>query len=205
MRVCVCVLFAFSKVRPFSFIKPINVRLWTAMVLMYLLAAHLQQCQRSLPAQAESLLHSLDRAEGGVGLYVNTDKTEFLCFNQRGDIYTLNGGSQKLVDKFTYQGSISSSENYINAWLAKAWRAIDRLSVIYKSDLSDKIKRIFFQAAVVSILLYGFTTRTLTKRHKKKLDGNCRKTLRDISNKSWKQHSTKSSCTATYLLSGQPS
>ena len=34
------------------------------------------------------------------------------------------------------------------------------------------MKRSFFQAAVVSILLYGRTTLTLTKRREKKLDGN---------------------------------
>ena len=48
--------------------------------------------------------------------------------------------------------------------LAKAWAAIDWLSVIWKSDLTDEIKRSFFQAAVVSILLYGCTIWTLTKR-----------------------------------------
>ena len=35
---------------------------------------------------------------------------------------------------------------------------ITRLSIIWKSDLTDKMKRSFFQAAVVSILLYGCTT-----------------------------------------------
>ena len=44
----------------------------------------------------------------------------------------------------------------------------------------------FFQAAVVSILLYGCITRTLTKRLEKKLDGNY-----TIFNKSWKQPLTK--------------
>ena len=29
------------------------------------------------PAQAESQLHSLERAEGAIGLHVNTDKTEY--------------------------------------------------------------------------------------------------------------------------------
>ena len=47
----------------------------------------------------------------------------------------------------------------------KAWTYIDRLSVIWKSDLTDKIKRSFFQVAVVSILLYRCTTWTLTKRN----------------------------------------
>ncbi len=75
---------------------------------------------------------------------------------QTGDISTLNGSSLKLVDKFTYLGSsISSTETDIDTQLAKAWTAIDRLSVIWKSDLTDKMKRSFFQAAVVPILLHG--------------------------------------------------
>ena len=51
------------------------------------------------------------------------------------------------------------------------WTAIDRLSIIWKSDLTHKMKRSFFQAPVVSILLYGCTTWTLTKRLEKRLDG----------------------------------
>ena len=41
------------------------------------------------PAQAETLLHSLERAAAGIGLHVNADKTEYICFNQSGDISTL--------------------------------------------------------------------------------------------------------------------
>ena len=52
-------------------------------------------------------------------------------------------------------------------------------------------KRSFFQAAVVSILLYGCTTWTLTKRLEKKLDGNYTRMLRAILNKSWPQHPTR--------------
>ena len=53
------------------------------------------------------------------------------------------------------------------------------------------MKRSFFQAAVLSILLYGCTTWTLTKRLEKKLDGNYTRMLRAILNKSWRQHPTK--------------
>ena len=53
------------------------------------------------------------------------------------------------------------------------------------------MKRSFFQAAVVSILLYGCTTWTLTKRLEKKLDGNYTRTLRAILNKFWRQHPTR--------------
>ena len=61
----------------------------------------------------------------------------------------------------------------------------------YKSDLTDKMKSSLFQAAVVSILLYGCTTWTLTKRLEKKLDGNYTRMLRAILNKSWRQHPTR--------------
>ena len=102
---------------------------------------------------------------------------------------TLYGTPLKLVDKFSYLGSsVSSTEKDTDTRLMKAWTAIDRLSIIWKSDLTDKMKRSFFQAAVVSILLYGCTTWTLTERLKKKLDGNYTRMLRAIFIKSWKQH-----------------
>ena len=87
------------------------------------------------PNQAETLLHSLERAAAVIGLHVNAHKTEYMSFNQIGDISTLAGISRKLVDQ---------------------------------SDLTDEIKRIFFQPAVVSILLFGCTTWTLTKLLEKK-------------------------------------
>ena len=59
------------------------------------------------------------------------------------------------------------------------------------SGCNGKMKRSFFQATVVSILLYGCTTWTLTKQLEKKLDGNYTRMLRVIWNKSWRQHSTK--------------
>ena len=138
------------------------------------------------PTQTETLLHSLEWAATGIALHVNADKTEYMCFNQRGDISTLKSSSLKLMDKFTYLGSsISSTETNINTQLAKSWTALDRLSVISESDLTDKVKHSFFQAAVVSILLYGCTTWTLTKRMEKKSDVNHTRILWTILNKSW--------------------
>ena len=112
---------------------------------------------------------------------------------QTGNISTLDGTSLKLVDKFTYLGSsISSTEKDIDTQLTKAWTANHRLSIIWKSDLTDKMKSTFFQAAVVPILLlYGCTTWTLTKWLEKKLDDNYTRMLRAILNKSWRQHPTR--------------
>ena len=53
------------------------------------------------------------------------------------------------------------------------------------------MKRSFFQAAVTSILLYGCTTWTLTKRLEKKLDGNYTRMLRATLNESWRHHPTR--------------
>ena len=55
------------------------------------------------PAQAESLLHNLEKAAGGIGLYDNADKTEYMWFNQNQtrDISTQTGSFLKLVEKFT--------------------------------------------------------------------------------------------------------
>ena len=144
------------------------------------------------PAQAETLLHSLERAAACIGFHVNAHKTEYMCFNQTGKISTLGSRFLKLVDKFTYLGSSgSSTEKDIDTLLTKAWTATYRLSVIWTLDLTDKMKRSVFQVAVVSILLYGYTTYTLTKRMEKKLDGNYTRMLQAILNKSWWQHPTK--------------
>ena len=111
------------------------------------------------PSQDKTLLYSLEWAAVAIGLHVNAHKTEYMCFNHIGNISTRGDSSLKLVDKFTYLGSsVSSTKKDIDTRLTKAWTAIDKVSVIWKSDLTDKMKRSFFQAAVVSILLYGCTT-----------------------------------------------
>ena len=79
----------------------------------------------------------------------------------------------------------------IDTRLTKPWTAINRLSIIWRSDLTDKMKRRFLQAAVASILLYGCTTWTLTKRLEKKLDRNYTRMLRAILKKPWRQHPTR--------------
>ena len=65
------------------------------------------------------------------------------------------------------------------------------LLIIWKPNLSDKIKCNLFQGVVFFILLYGCTTWTLTKCMKKKLDGKCTRRLWVILNKSRKKHPTR--------------
>ena len=53
------------------------------------------------------------------------------------------------------------------------------------------MKHSFFQPAVLSILPYGWSTWTQSKRLEKKIDGNYTSMLRAILNKSWRQHPTR--------------
>ena len=61
--------------------------------------------------------------------------------------------------------------------VVKAWISIDKLLIIWKSDLTDKMKRSFFQAVVMSILLYGCTTWTLRKWLEKNVGSNIEQVL----------------------------
>ena len=85
-----------------------------------------QSASAKTPVQAETLQHSLERAAA--------NKTEYMCFNQIGDISTQNGSSLKLVDKFNYLwSSVSSTKKDVNTWLAKAWAT----SIGYRSYISQ--------------------------------------------------------------------
>ena len=112
------------------------------------------------------------------------------CFNPKRNISLQIVDSLKLVNKVNFLGSsISSTIIDINKWLVKALNAINRLSIIWKSNLFNKIQHnFFFQAAVMSILLDGCITLTLTKHLEEKLGGNYTRMLWVILTKSWKQH-----------------
>ena len=67
-----------------------------------------------------------------------------------------------------YLGSnIPSTERDANKRIGKARKAIDRSTIPWKSDLSDKIKQELFPAVTVPVLMYGCTTWILMKRMEK--------------------------------------
>ena len=136
-----------------------------------------------------------------------------MCFNQDDAISSFIGKPLNLVDQFIYLGSnISSYESDVNTHTGKGSAAINRLSTVWKSDLSDKIKQDFFQAIAVSVLLYGCTivllysctVWTQTKPFEKKLDGYYTKMMRAVLNKSWKQHFTKQQWYRSLLSISKP-
>ena len=81
------------------------------------------------PSQAETQLHSAERAAAAICLHVNAHKTEFMWFNQTGDISTLVGNSLKLVDNFTYLGSSVSSKRQTST---RDSQRHEQLSIVYR-------------------------------------------------------------------------
>ena len=98
----------------------------------------------------------------------------------------------KKVDRFTdRECDIYSTENTISINIAETWNALEKLRTIWRSSLPDNMKRNFFRATVESILLYGSSAWTTTKKLENKLDGTYTRMLRAVLNKSWREHPTK--------------
>ena len=122
-------------------------------------------------ADAQTLLHGLETASGDIGLYVNAKKTEYMSYNQIGTMHTLSGDNIKSVSFFIYLGSnVVSTEADVKARIGKAWNALDGLNDIWKSALSDDIKRDFFRAAVQPVLIYGSQFKGVTSCSTHKID-----------------------------------
>ena len=81
-----------------------------------------------------------------------------------------------------------------NNWrkrISKAWSALDRLQIIWKSALPQQINKGFFRAVVESVLFYGSSAWTLTKTLENKLNETYMRMLRAILNIHWSTHPSK--------------
>ena len=136
------------------------------------------------PAQAEYILPSPQQAAGGIGVNLNANKTEFLCFKQEGAKLKL----LKLVKNFTYLSSqISSAESDVNIRLDKAWTTIDRL---WTSDQSDKMKQFFPSSVCVNTTVWMHHMDT-NKMNGEQARWELSKSATAVLNKSLKKHPTK--------------
>ena len=125
-----------------------------------------------------------------------------MYFNQDGSISSLNGKPLILVNQFTsLVSSILSTANDVNICISKPWTAINRLRIILKSDLSDKIRRGFWQAVALSILSFGCTIWTSNK----KVGRNYTRMLSDVWPNAVSSTIQKSICWTIYLPSHKPS
>ena len=140
--------------------------------------------------EAQLLLQRVEEAAKLVGLHVNDTKTEYMVFNQpKGILKSVKGNTLDCVSDFKYLGSsMESTQKDINVRIALAWAAMNNMSTIWQSELSNKMKIGFFRAAIESILIYGAECWTLTKKLENKLNGTYTRMLRRVQNVSWKQH-----------------
>ena len=103
----------------------------------------------------------------------------------------LSGHDVKRVDDFKYLCSyISSTQHDISVRIEGARATLNRLNIIWKSNLSSKLKRNIFRATVETVLVYGSVTWTLTLTLEKRVDGSYTSILRAALNKSWRVHIT---------------
>ena len=99
-------------------------------------------------------------------------KTQYILYNNVGEMFTLGGDKLKCVHGFQCLGSwVGNTSKDMETRIAKAWSASSKLNKIWKSSLSRELKIQFFRAAVESVLLYGAECWTLTNTLTKRLDG----------------------------------
>ena len=121
-----------------------------------------------------------------VGLRLNVKKTEVITYNILPDhppLITTEGIALKVVNDFKYLGSwVNTSEQDLKVGKALAWRALNGMAFVWKSNLPRIIKLSLFYATVDSVLLYGCETWTLKPTLQNSLDGCYTRMLRAVLN-----------------------
>ena len=143
--------------------------------------------------QAQDFLHRVQENAAKIGLHLNSDKIEFVSFNQAQDsvLKTVNNENIKKVDNFKYLGAwIDDTANDVKVRKALAWKACNKLNKIWKSSLCKSLKLRTFLTLVESVVLYGSETWTFTKNLEKSIDGTYTRLLRTVFNVSWSEHLT---------------
>ena len=93
--------------------------------------------------QAQDFLHCVQENAAKIGLHLNSDKTEFMSFNQVQDtvLKTVNNENIKKVDNFKYLGAwIDDTANDVKVRKALAWNSCNKLNEIWKSSQWKLIK-----------------------------------------------------------------
>ena len=128
-------------------------------------------------AQSQGQLDAIKQEAGKVGLEINIKKTEQMRLNPSNDApqpapLQIDGQDIAVVDDFKYLGShMESSERDINVRIGLAWGAFNKLkSVLSAQKLNLDLRIRFFNAACISILLYGCESWILTEALRDKLD-----------------------------------
>ena len=88
----------------------------------------------------------------------------YIPCNVAPDPILTNGGiALEEVEDFKYLGSwVNSSERDIKTRKALAWKALNNMKRVWKSNVSNELKTRLFIATVESVLLYGCESWTFT-------------------------------------------
>ena len=93
--------------------------------------------------QAQDFLHCVQENAAKIGLHLNSDKTEFMTFNEVQDtiLKTVNNENIKKIDSFKYLGAwIDDTANDVKVRKALTWNSCNKLNEIWKSSLCKLIK-----------------------------------------------------------------
>ena len=128
--------------------------------------------------QAQKLLLNVEKECKGVGLMLNSSKTKSMFINieyeelknEAGDVI-LQALTEKGDQDFLYLGSWCDKHRDISTRKALAWRSLNKLDKIWKSNLDEYLKILLFRATTETILLYGSQTWALTAAEERDLNG----------------------------------
>ena len=93
--------------------------------------------------QAQDFLHCVQENAAKIGLHLNSDKTEFMTFNEVQDtiLKTVNNENIKKIDNFKYLGAwIDDTANDVKVRKALTWNSCNKLNEIWKLSLCKLIK-----------------------------------------------------------------
>ena len=141
---------------------------------------------------AQQLLGAVEYQCNKVGLNLNAKKMEYMTINIQLPHLPLKTNNLTLlreVDNLRYlEAWVQSSEQDVKIRRALAWKALNGMQNIWKSNILRKIKLSLFQSTVETIFLYDSESWTQTKNLQKSIDGMYTRMFRVVFNVQWQDH-----------------
>ena len=137
------------------------------------------------PVAIQVLLDRVAAAGVEYGLHLNVSKTVLLRIRGSVDICGPDGSALSVKDEAVYLGALLSVDGRpvgeLTRRLGEARQTLDKLSAVWRhANLTRDRKKMFFEAFVVSKLLYGLETTWLLKAERVRLDGFYARCLRKL-------------------------
>ena len=151
-------------------------------------------------AELQELTDSLSERAGAYGMEISAEKSKTMV-NSHDDLHadiTMNGQKLEEVEAFKYLGATITkdgrSTTEIKIRMATATAAMAKLSTIWRSrTISFPTKLKLYKSLVLSILLYGCESWTLTAELEERIRSFEMKCFRRLLQISWREHRTNDS------------